>query len=241
MKSTKLSLGSILQLCGFAALLPVTGTAMAQDAMFVESTGDVGVGTNNPAAPLHVERAQGAAVRVENTSAATGAAANDVMFRLVNASSDITRFVIRNATSTWTFDNAGDSFRIVLEGGSLAPEFTVNSSGTARFRGDVFARGVKLSSSRTLKTDFAPVHDAALLEKVAALDISRWRYKSEPETAQHIGPVAEQFHTVFGLGDNKHISAVDAIGIAFSAIQALQSENKKLRDRLQKLEAVLAK
>lgn len=239
MKSTKLSLGSILQLCGLVALLPVAGVVKAQDAMFVESTGDVGIGTNSPTAPLHVKRSSNATIQVENTSNSTGA--DDVMFRLLNASTDITRFVIKNGSSSWTFDNAGSLFRVARVGGSLAPEFTVNSNGTARFRGDVFARGVKLSSSRTLKTDFTPVSETALLEKVAALDISQWRYKSEPETAQHIGPVAEQFHTVFGLGDGKHISAVDAIGVALAAIQALQSENEKLRDRLQKLETILAK
>lgn len=49
-----------------------------------------------------------------------------------------------------------------------------------------------------------------------------WRYKSEPEDVRHIGPVAQDFRAAFNLGaDDKHISTVDADGVALASVQAL--------------------
>lgn len=240
MKATKLSIRSILQMGGLAVLLPIAGAATAQDALFVDSTGQVGVGTSAPASPLHVQTTTGAQLRVEITDTA-GDGTNDVMFRLRNHSADIIRFIIKSATASWSFDNAGNLFRIAKVGGSTTPEFTVDGSGNGTFRGSLTATTFNQSSSRALKTDFSPVSEATLLDKVSALDISQWRYKTEPANAQHIGPMAEEFQAVFGLGDGKHIATVDEIGIALAAIQALEQENDQLRARLAKLEAAIAK
>ena len=51
-----------------------------------------------------------------------------------------------------------------------------------------------------------------------------------------MGVTAQDFHAAFGgLGvDNKHISPVDADGVAFAAIQGL---NRKLEAKVQPLEA----
>ncbi len=77
------------------------------------------------------------------------------------------------------------------------------------------------------------------LEKVADLSIHTWSYTNAPGI-RHLGPMAQDFHAAFGLGeDNKHISVVDGLGIALAAIQGLKqevtdrdSELKALRDEL---------
>jgi hypothetical protein len=49
--------------------------------------------------------------------------------------------------------------------------------------------------------------------------------------------VAQDFYRLFGLGeDDKHINTLDPDGIALAAIKALNKENQKLKERLQKLE-----
>jgi hypothetical protein len=50
------------------------------------------------------------------------------------------------------------------------------------------------ASDRELKADFAPIDARAVLERVAALSIRQWRYKSEASGTTHIGPVAQDFH-----------------------------------------------
>ena len=77
-------------------------------------------------------------------------------------------------------------------------------------------------SDRNVKREFAPVDTANILNRVAQLPITTWSYKAEDQSVRHIGPMAQDFAAMFGVGqDDKHINMVDANGIALAAIQAL--------------------
>jgi hypothetical protein len=94
------------------------------------------------------------------------------------------------------------------------------------------------TSDRNAKENFAPVDSADVLAKVAALPISRWSYKDDEQKSAHIGPMAQDFHAAFHLGeDDKHIATVDADGIALAAIQALHTQVKEKDARIAELEA----
>src|SRR5882724_12541806 len=72
----------------------------------------------------------------------------------------------------------------------------------------------------------------AVLDKLAAMPVRQWRYTNEDTCVKHIGPVAQDFQSAFGLGtDDKTIGTLDADGVALAAIQGL---NQKLDDRCQK-------
>ena len=104
-------------------------------------------------------------------------------------------------------------------------------------------------SDRNAKEQFATITPMDVLAKVAALPISQWKYKVEPAGVKHIGPVAQDFHAVFGLGDNdKSIGSVDESGVALAAIQGLnqkleqkETEIAELKDKNQSLEQRLGK
>jgi hypothetical protein len=84
------------------------------------------------------------------------------------------------------------------------------------------------SSDRRVKTGVIAIDDARVLEKVAALPITAWSYRSEGKV-RHIGPMAQDFHAAFGLGpDDTHITSIDEDGVALAAIKALHAENAKL-------------
>ncbi|HEX3467821.1 MAG TPA: tail fiber domain-containing protein [Candidatus Elarobacter sp.] len=88
------------------------------------------------------------------------------------------------------------------------------------------------ASDRNLKTDVARIDDAAVLDKVAALPIALWSYKSE-RGVRHVGPMAQDFYAAFRVGeDDKHITSIDEDGVALAAIKALHAENAGLRARL---------
>jgi hypothetical protein len=91
-------------------------------------------------------------------------------------------------------------------------------------------------SDRHRKTDIAPIESLAVLEKVAALPLSTWRYKTDAPETKHLGPMAQDFHAAFGLNgaDDKHIATVDADGVALAAIQGL---NEKVEVRSHRSEA----
>lgn len=83
------------------------------------------------------------------------------------------------------------------------------------------------ASSRDLKENLTAVDGAALLDKLAELDVLRWNYHNEDDTIQHIGPMAEDFAAAFGFGDSdKAIGTIDADGVALAAIQALHARVK---------------
>jgi uncharacterized protein YceH (UPF0502 family) len=81
-------------------------------------------------------------------------------------------------------------------------------------------------SDRNAKENTSAVNAQEILEKVAALPMSTWNYKSQDRSIRHIGPMAQDFRAAFGVGENERtISVVDADGVALAAIQGL---NQKL-------------
>ena len=90
------------------------------------------------------------------------------------------------------------------------------------------------SSSRVLKTELAKIDTASILAGVAALPVDSWRYKPETglEQQTHIGPYAEDFRKLFGVGDGVTISTVDAIGVCLAAIKALSERVGSLESEL---------
>jgi hypothetical protein len=93
-------------------------------------------------------------------------------------------------------------------------------------------------SDHDAKENFQPVQSEAVLEGVLSLPISRWRYKTDGGEVEHMGPMAQDFKAVFGLGESDRcIATVDADGVILAAIQALyrkldavSEEQKRLRE-----------
>lgn len=78
------------------------------------------------------------------------------------------------------------------------------------------------ASDRNNKENVRLVEPREVLQKVTELPIARWNYKVERDSTQHIGPMAQDFHAAFGLGDSdKAIATIDADGVALAAIQGL--------------------
>ncbi len=102
------------------------------------------------------------------------------------------------------------------------------------------------SSDRNAKQDIAPISSAEILEKVLELPISEWSYKTDPAT-RHIGPMGQDFHSVFNIGtDEKHIAPIDEGGVALAAIKGLnqklsekEREIETLKERLESLEQLV--
>jgi hypothetical protein len=114
--------------------------------------------------------------------------------------------------------------------------------------GTVYANGVVLTSDRNAKENIQPVDSREILDKVAAMPVSRWNYKRTDHTA-HIGPMAQDFYAAFATGpDDKHIGVIDEGGVALAAIKGLnekleqqnQEQNAEIRELKQNLADVKA-
>jgi hypothetical protein len=93
-------------------------------------------------------------------------------------------------------------------------------------------------SDRNAKENVVVANGGAVLDKLAGLPISVWSYKSEPAVIRHIGPMAQDFYEAFGLGaDERHITAIDADGVALAAIKEL---HHRMADELAAKDRTLA-
>jgi hypothetical protein len=85
------------------------------------------------------------------------------------------------------------------------------------------------------KEDFSHLNKQEILEKIAQLSVTRWRYKGTNE--YHIGPMAQDFYAAFGLGTgDKHISTIDPAGLTTLAIQAMMERIAELEAEIEALE-----
>lgn len=93
------------------------------------------------------------------------------------------------------------------------------------------------NSDRNVKHGIVAVEPLEILQKLSQLEISSWRYDHSPD-ALHIGPMAQDFHAVFGVGeDDTSISSIDTGGISLAAIQGVHELVQRQRDRIAALEA----
>lgn len=92
-------------------------------------------------------------------------------------------------------------------------------------------------SDRNLKRDVEPVDAKAILRGVAGMSVSTWSYKTDDPSVRHLGPMAQDFYSAFGLGDtDRGYYSVDAHGVALAAIKALADELQEQNARIERLE-----
>lgn len=134
-------------------------------------------------------------------------------------------FVWADSTNADFAISNDDRFAARASGGVY---FYTNSSLTA---GSYLAAGSGTWASvsdRNVKENFVTVSGDEVLEKLAAIPISTWNYRSEDRSIRHIGPMAQDLHAAFGLGDSdKSIATIDADGLTFAAIQGLYQKVKE--------------
>jgi hypothetical protein len=59
------------------------------------------------------------------------------------------------------------------------------------------------------------------------MQIDTWHYDEDQGlgTEKHLGPMAQEFKRVFGVGDGKTIAMVDVVGVMLASQKALAKES----------------
>ena len=189
----------------------------------ISASGNVGVGTASPTRALHVVD--------------SGATDNTVL-EIENNGPTRMRFNNNATGEIWNAGHqspSGTSF-VLSDVGDAITEMSLDVSGNM-----IIAGTLTQGSSREIKKDFAVFDPAAALQGVRNLPILTWVYTADQTGARHVGPIAEEFYTAFGLGaDNKHIAPSDQAGLALAAIQGLSNEVQQKDQRIHALEERLA-
>jgi uncharacterized coiled-coil protein SlyX len=192
--------------------------------------GNVGIGTHTPGFPLTFANVLGDKISLWGQSGANygfGIQGSQLQIHSDGSGSDV---VFGYGQST----NFAENVR--FKGNGNVGIGANNPAQKLVVAGNIYATGtITPNSDRTLKTDFAPVDAAAVLDKVVALPVQQWRFQAEDTAVKHVGPMAQDFRAAFGLGEiPTAIATVDADGVALAAIQGL---NEKVEGRSEELEA----
>jgi len=204
----------------------------ASSSIYVDASGNVGMGTATPSVPLHVVRStSGILEGIQLTNN------NEARISIENTNMSARYIMAVNNTSPGLF--------FISRSGGGGTIFEVNQRNDAgggpavNVYGTVAATTFNATSSRELKEAFAALDPQEILDKVTALPVSKWRFKGGSEV-EHIGPMAEDFHEAFGLNsDDKTISMTDSAGVALLAIQGLNQRLVELEKQNAELKKVL--
>jgi hypothetical protein len=139
-----------------------------------------------------------------------------------------------NSTNRLHLDTDGDvgincnapTFDLVIGSGSgcTTPSSSINA-GSTQFTA---------ASSRTFKENMEPLAVPNILDKINEVGVYNYDFINGPK--DRIGLIAEDFHEIFGRGDEKYIDGNDVQIALWLAVQKLAAENKQLTERLQQIE-----
>jgi hypothetical protein len=91
------------------------------------------------------------------------------------------------------------------------------------------------------KHNVRPVDGQDILQKLRQLKVSRWNYKAQGPSIEHIGPMAQDFNVLFGVGeDDRYISTMDPSGVALAGLKELLNVIDDLREKNAELEYRIA-
>ena len=200
--------------------------------LLISTNGNVGIGTGTPQSTLDVNGEihwgvsnvlsvnQSGSIELGNSAQLGVFPFIDFHYGMGTAQDYNTRII-----------NSADQTLDIMRSGSSTPMGRFSSGGLT-------VNGTLVSASdRNLKEHFKPVSVQEVLDKVAALPISRWNYKQDT-ASEHLGPMAQDFYAAFNIGpDDKHIAVVDESGVALAAIQGLNQKLEELKNELNRKDA----
>ncbi|HJX29187.1 MAG TPA: tail fiber domain-containing protein, partial [Thermoanaerobaculia bacterium] len=213
----------------------------------IASSGNVGIGTASPSEELHVSGSDGDTKLLVQESSATTAARE--IGELRNKGGVVLIFEDTSVAQRWSNGTTGSSFAID-EQANTGTEFLLTNTGNLTISG-----ALTQGSDRDSKTDIVAVSPEEVLTRLSSLPIATWRYKGDDPNARHLGPMAQDFAALFGLGnDNRRIAPLDVAGVSLAAVQALhkqvdekdaaisalRQQNDELAQRLARLEALVS-
>jgi len=181
------------------------------------------------------------------TGTTTTASTNRSVLWLSFADTTVASFAtVAGLQFTWDGDQSGTSSYTALRalvGAKPEGYYTARSPGGFRFLTWTNAgSGLWLPPGKTswaalsdsnAKTGVTAMDHRETLRKVSKLPVTSWQYKHDPNH-RYIGPMAQDFYAAFGLGsDDKHISTLDADGVALSALKGLIAELRQRQVRSQ--------
>lgn len=200
-------------------------------ALYVDSTGRIGLGTSTPARDLHISAAITTGIRMQQSGSpfqAWDIVANDANFYVRDVNHEQNPFIIKSSApyNTLVLDTTG---RIGL--GTASPSYQIHHSSGARLDAGNWVN----ASSRAVKQDIHQLGDDAALDTLKALQPVTFAYKENPGET-NVGFIAEEVPDLVATTDRKGLSSMDVVAVLTKVIQGQQRTIEDLQSRLEQLE-----
>jgi hypothetical protein len=201
------------------------------NALYLDSTGRIGLGTSTPARNLSISDPVSPTTRMEQSASpfqAWDIVANNNNFYVRDVNHEFNPFIIRTSApdNTLVLDSTG---RIGL--GVSAPLYQIHHSSGARLDAGNWVN----ASSRAVKQDIHQLDGAAALSALKALEPVTFAYKENP-AEMNVGFIAEDVPDLVATADRKGLSAMDIAAVLTKVIQGQQQTIEDLQTRLQRRE-----
>ncbi|HEX8409251.1 MAG TPA: tail fiber domain-containing protein [Thermoanaerobaculia bacterium] len=148
---------------------------------------------------------------------------------LILGTNNVNRLHITSAGDVGINCNAPTFDLVIASGtGCSTPSSSINAGSTS----------FTAASSRTFKENLEAVSMDNVLDKIGEVGVYKYDFINGPK--DRLGLMAEDFHTIFGRGDEKFIDGQDIQMALWLAVQKLAAQNKELTERLAKIEGTVA-
>jgi hypothetical protein len=201
------------------------------NALYVDSTGRIGLGTSTPGRNLSIADPVSTIIRMEQSASpfqAWDVVANNNNFYVRDVNHEFNPFIIRTSTpdNTLVLDSTG---RLGL--GVSAPLYQIHHSSGARLDAGNWVN----ASSRAVKQDIHQLDAGAAMKALKALEPVTFAYKENP-AEMNVGFIAEDVPDLVATTDRKGLSSMDVVAVLTKVIQGQQQTIEELQTRLQNLE-----
>ena len=201
------------------------------NALYLDSTGRIGLSTSTPAKNLSIADSISPTIRMEQSASpfqAWDVVANNNNFIIRDVNHESDPFIIRTAAPYYSLvvDSTG---RIGL--GVSAPLYQIHHSSGARLDAGNWVN----ASSREVKQDIRQLDGNAAMDAVKALQPVTFAYKANPGE-MNVGFIAEDVPDLVATSDRKGLSSMDIVAVLTKVVQEQQRTIEDLQTRLQHLE-----
>lgn len=205
--------------------------ATPNNALYLDSTGRIGLRTSTPAKDLTISVVGSPTIRMEQSTSpfqAWDIVANDANFYVRDVNHEQNPFIIKASApyNTLVLDSTG---RIGM--GVAAPLYQIHHSSGARLDAGTWFN----ASSRELKQDIHDLDGKAALETVKALQPVTFEYKANP-SEMNVGFIAEDVPDLVATIDHKALSPMDIAAVLTKVVQQQQRTIEELQVRVKELE-----
>jgi hypothetical protein len=205
--------------------------AAPNNALYLDSTGKIGLRTSTPARDLTISAPISPGIRMEqNTSPhqSWDIVANDNNFYVRDVNAESNPFIIKSDApyNSLVLDTTG---RIGL--GVVSPLYQIHHSSGARLDAGNWVN----ASSRGVKQDIHQLDADAAVDALKAMQPVTFAYRENPAET-HVGFIAEDVPDLVATTDRKGLSSMDVVAVLTKVIQEQQRTIEEMQTRLRELE-----